>query len=366
MAAEKLSREQRLRKEAQLQSLYIKLGSLRDREASYITASANIPYALLGQISEAQQDIQLLETELAEPDDNSTEARGCRFYREAVEAETIGDFAKAGKLYKSAARYSHQDGNAAARSIRYKVKAQKLKEAAAEQDWLATSAGRSKQRMLLGFVVILILILVVIFAFSSGSSTEFQQAVAADPTRLVSPTLPVVQLIIPDTPTPLPILTATPSPVPVVMVDTPQVVATSPPQTLLPTHTHTPPPAPTRTPVPALKAAPKIVGPKDGLVWNAGAIVFEFQEADLAYDEIYCLNTIRGYDSTGTENWSYAPTGSQKPSVVIEANVFHVAKTLGMKCVTWSAGIGKGTCENIVSQTTVPRVIGLPRPCEFR
>ena len=365
MSVEKLSREQRLRKEAQLQSLYIKLGSLRDREASYITASANIPDALLGQISEAQQDIQLLETELAEPDDNSTEARGCQFYGEAVAAESAGDFTKAGRLYKSAARYSHQDGNAAAKSIRYKVKAQKLKEAAAEKDWLATPAGRSKQRMLLGFVVILILILVVIFAFSSGSSTEFQQAAAADPTLLISPTLPVVQLIIPDTPTPLPIPTATPSPVPVVVVDTPQIVATSPPQTLLPTNTNTPP-APTRTPVPALKAAPRIVGPKDGLVWNAGAIVFEFQEADLAYDELYCLNTIRGYDSTGTENWSYAPTGSRKPSVVIDANVFHVAKSLGMKCVSWSAGIGKGTCENIVSQTTVDRIIGLPRPCEFR
>lgn len=364
MAAEKLSREQRLRKEAQLQSLYIKLGSLRDREASYITASANIPNALLGQISEAQQNIQLLETELAEPDDNSTEARGCQFYREAVEAEAAGDFAKAGKLYKSAARYSHQDGNAAIRSVRYKIKAKKLKEAAAEQDWLATPAGRSKQRMLLGFVVILILILAVIFAFSGGSSSEFQQAAAADPTLLVSPTLPVVQLIIPDTPTPLPIPTATPSPVPVVVVDTPQLTATSPPQTPPPTNTSLP--EPTRTLVPALKAAPRIVGPKDGLVWNAGAIVFEFQEADLAYDELYCVSSLRGFDVTGTENWSYTPTGSKKTAVAIEANVFHVAKSLGMKCVSWSAGIGKGTCENIVSHTTVPRVIGLPRPCESR
>ena len=365
MAAEKLSREQRLRKEAQLQSLYINLANLRDREASYIDTLANIPEVLLGQIGEAQQSIQLLETELSEPGDNSTEARGRQFYREAVEAETAGDLSKAGKLYRSAARYSHQDGNAAVRSVRYKIKAQKLKATSAEQDWLATPAGRSKQRMLLGFVVILILILVVIFAFRNGSTSEFQQAVAEDPTLLISPTLPVVQLIIPDTPTPLPIPSTTPSPTPLAATAAPQITATPTTQPP-PPPTNTPLPAPTRTPVPALKAAPKIVGPKDGLVWNAGAIVFEFQEADLAYDELYCLNTIRGYDSTGTENWSYAPTGSETPTIAIEANVFQVAKSLGMKCVTWSAGIGKGTCDNIVSQTTVERVIGLPRPCEFR
>jgi hypothetical protein len=51
--------------------------------------------------------------------------------------------------------------------------------------------------------------------------------------------------------------------------------------------------------------------------------------------------------------------------VVIEANVFRVAKVQGMQCIKWAAGIGKGTCENIISQTTVPRVIGLPRPCDF-
>ena len=364
MAAEKLSREQRLRKEAQLQSQYINLANLREREASYIDTLAIIPDALLGQISEAQQNIQSLENELSEPDDNSTEARGRQFYREAVEAETAGDLSKAGKLYRSAARYSHQDGNAAVRSVRYKIKAEKLKATSVEQEWLATPAGRSKQRMLLGFVVILILILVVIFAFSRGSSTEFQQAVADDPTLLISPTLPVVQLIIPDTPTPLPIPSPTPSHTPPVATAAPQIAATPTTRPSTPTNTATP--APTRTPVPALKAAPKIVGPKDGLVWNAGAIVFEFQEIDLAYDELYCLDTIRGYDSTGTENWSYAPTGSQKPAIVIEANVFQVAKTLGMKCVSWSAGIGKGTCDNLVSQTTVERVIGLPRPCEFR
>ncbi len=366
MAAETLSREQRLRKEAQLQTLYINLANLRDREASYISTSANIPDALLGQINEAQQNIQMLETELAEPGDNSTEARGRQFYREAVEAETTGDLNKAGKLYKSAARYAHQDGNAGARSVRYKIRAEKLRAAATEQDWLATPKGRSKQRILLGFVVILILILVVIFAFSNGSSIKFQQAVAASPTLLVSPTLPVVQLIIPNTPTPLPIPTATPSPPPpsATATDTLQVVVTSPTQP--PDIVDTPSPTPTRTPVPPLKPAPVIIGPKDGLVWKDGAVVFEFQETDLAYDELYCVNTLRGFDAAGAENWSNAPVGSKNRTIAIEANVFHVAKSLGMKCVTWSAGIGKGTCDNLVSYTTVERVIGLPRPCEVK
>jgi hypothetical protein len=106
--------------------------------------------------------------------------------------------------------------------------------------------------------------------------------------------------------------------------------------------------------------------PKDGLVWSAGAIVFEFADMDLAYDELYCLNTMRGYDNTLTENWSFPPTGNKKPAIPIEANVFRVARTRGMQCVVWSAAIGKHSCDNIISQSTEERVIGLPRPCDFK
>jgi hypothetical protein len=87
---------------------------------------------------------------------------------------------------------------------------------------------------------------------------------------------------------------------------------------------------------------------------------------DLAYDELYCLNTLRGYDQTLTENWSFPPTGSKKRSIVIEANVFRVAKAQEIECIVWSAAIGKETCENIISQSTEERVIGLPRPCDFK
>jgi hypothetical protein len=117
--------------------------------------------------------------------------------------------------------------------------------------------------------------------------------------------------------------------------------------------------------VPTLQPPPRIVGPRDGLVWLDGAIVFEFEPLNLAFDELYCLNTLRGYDSTATENWSYAPVGSKRPSIVVDSNVFKVAKVQGMQCVKWSVSIGKGSCDNPITRSSVGRVIGLPRPCDF-
>ena len=69
------------------------------------------------------------------------------------------------------------------------------------------------------------------------------------------------------------------------------------------------PPPPTVTPTElAEKIAPLVIGPKDGLVWGDGAIVFEFEDMNIPEDELYCLNTrCSGYDNTLTENWSHPP-----------------------------------------------------------
>jgi hypothetical protein len=125
-------------------------------------------------------------------------------------------------------------------------------------------------------------------------------------------------------------------------------------------------PTDTPTPAPTLRPALRIVGPTNNLVWLDGAVVFEFGTVDLAFDELYCLTTLRGFDQTNTENWSFPPTGSKEPAIAIEANVFRVAKAQDMRCIVWSAGIGKGSCENIISHSTEERVIGLPQPCKFR
>lgn len=101
-------------------------------------------------------------------------------------------------------------------------------------------------------------------------------------------------------------------------------------------------------------------------MWNDGAIVFEFEDLNLADDELYCLNTLRGYDITNTENWSYPPAGNSEPYIPIQAHVFRIAKAQDIRCIVWSAAIGQGSCENIISENTVERVIGLPRPCDFK
>ena len=100
MATYEYSREQRLRKQAELQSLYTNLTSLREREASYIEASMTVPERLVGQIEEIRQEVINVERELLTLGDETLEMPARQFYREAFEAESAEDLPKAIKLYK--------------------------------------------------------------------------------------------------------------------------------------------------------------------------------------------------------------------------------------------------------------------------
>jgi hypothetical protein len=346
-------REQRLRKQAELQSLYLNLANLRKQEVSYIEVSANIPELLLHQINETRQEIRAVEDELLALNDETIQTPGRQFYREAFDSELAGDFDKAIKLYKNASHYNHPDAGIAIRSVRYARKVARNK--AAGKTWTpSTPTGRLRSRLLIGLAAALVLVSMGIFVISRYFLSP-SETTATEPTATLTP--PAVILIIPDTATPPPTLTqtpmATPTPTP---TDTPSLILPVVP----PTKTLTP------TPVPTLKPAPRIIEPRDNLVWHAGAVVFEFQEMNLAEDELYCLNTLRGFDKTNTENWSFPPIGNEKPSIAIEANVIGVAKDSGMRCIVWSASIGKESCENIISQSTEERVIGLPQPCNFK
>ena len=352
-----LSREQRIRKQAELQSLYGSLANLRERETSYIDASARIPELFHSQLDDTRRQIAELELELAAPNDDSAEVKGRELYALGFEAELAGEFSKAEKAYKKSARYSHRDASAAIRSVRYQVKRGRTK---TTEIWLPTAKRQGNNRWFLAVVLILLLILVIVLLLNWPSRQSTQPVIAVEFTSTPAATV-VVQLIIPNTPTPQPTATLAPSPLP------------SPTQTLPPTPIPDLPvptvplstPDDTPTPVPTLMPPLRIIGPDDGLVWNDGAIVFEFEPRVLNFDEMYCLTSIRGYDYSNTENWSYQPVGNNRPYIAIDANVFRVAKVQGMQCVSWSAGIGKGSCDNIISQTTVPRVIGLPRACDF-
>jgi hypothetical protein len=273
-----------------------------------------------------------------------------QFYREAFEAELAGNLSEAITLYKSASRHTHPDAGAALRSVRYAIKTAKNKSVAG-RIWAPVSTGQPRGGLWLGLAVVLIIVLIGIFAFSGGLPSTSPPAVAEEPTA--TPTPPEVVLIIPDTATPVPTRTPTDTPLPP-PTDTPQATPTE----VEPTETP--------LPLPTLWPAPKIIGPKNGLVWKDGTIVFEFEDFRLGYNELYCLNTMRGYDKTNTENWSHPPVGNKKPSIPIEASVFKIAKIQGIQCVVWSASIGGGTCDNIISEITEERVIGLPEVCDFK
>lgn len=352
MAADIHSREQRLRKQAELQSLYGNLASLREREASYIAASAVIPELLLNQVNEQRHQIEQLENELLALDDDTVQKPARQLYREAFEAEQANDLEKAQKLYKNAARSAHPDAEAALRSVRYQLRTAKTKTSTAGQLGSLTARARSENRVWIGLIVILILFLV---AFITGYRfwiTASPEVSAVKPTATTTPTPQNVILIVPDTPTFVPTEASTATPTltpPPPSTPTGSAITTSSPE-----------------PEPTLRPAPQILEPKDGLVWLDGAVVFEFRQQDLAFDELYCLNTMRGYDKTQTENWSFPPVGNKTPAIPIESNVFRVAKLQGMECIVWSAAIGKGSCDNLVSQSTEERVIGLPRPCNIR
>lgn len=356
MATDVHTREQRLRKQAELQSLYLNLANLRKQEASYIEASAGMPDLLVNQINELRQEINGVENELLGLNDDSIQSPARQFYREAVEAELAGDTEKAIKLYKNASHYNHPDAGAAIRSVRYARKMVKNRAGSSGKTWTpADAASQTRNRFLIGLAGLLILVLVAIFFLSGRLFAPPPETVSAEPSATTTP--PAVILIVPATatllPTPLP-PSATSTPVPTA---TPTSADTPTPKAL---------PTDTPTPAPTLRPAPRIIGPTNNLVWLDGAVVFEFEELDLAFDELYCVNTLRGFDKTNTENWSFPATGSKKPAVPIEANVIRVAKAQDMRCIVWSGSIGKGSCDNIISYSTEERVIGLPQPCNFK
>ena len=359
MAAEILSREQRLRKQAELQSLYINLASLREREASYIRASAAIPALIVNQINEVRHGIIATEHELLAFNDDAKVPPAQKYYAQAFEAEQASEYARSVKLYKQAARYDHADADSAIRSVNYQAKITK-KRAGNDRAWSPSQVSRPQRRILFALALLLLLTLVLILAFSGRSPAGSEQIAAVEPilTEIVTPA--VVKLIIPNTATPpQPLPTSTPTATPLA-TDTVQ-----PPLNLVQSETiSTPTPAP--TPTDSLRAAPKLIGPKDGLVWKDGAVVFEFEELNLADNELYCLNTIRGFDINNGENWSYAPTGNKLPFVAVDAHVFRIARIQGMQCLVWSASIGRDSCDNIISKSTAERVIGLPRPCDIK
>jgi hypothetical protein len=342
------SREQRLRKQAEIQSLYTNLTSLREREASYVQFSTAIPEQVGKQIVEVQQKIQATENELVALGDETFDTPARQFYRDGLQAEAAGNFDEALKQYKNATRHDHPDGNAALRSLRYRIKTENLKTGAGA--WAATSSGRPSRTLFwLGAAGVIIIVLIALFFLGRGFGTESPSAAAVEFTDTPTPT---EVIIIPSTATSTPTNTPTHTPTP------------TPTNTVEPTPTELPV-TDTPTPAPTLRPALKIVGPKNGLVWKDGAVVFEFEDADLFFNELYCLNSMRGYDKTNTENWSHPPIGKKQPSIPIEASVFRIAKTQGIECITWSASIGVDSCDNIVSKDTPTRVIGLPRVCKI-
>jgi hypothetical protein len=343
-----MSDPKRLRAQAELQSLYNQLANLREREADYFQTVSGVPNWLTNKIGETRQEIARLEGEELALDESAVEASSAnRFYREAYALELAGDLVKAERLYKQAARHNHPDADAARRSVRQRRKGKSVTRV-------------TRNRYVVSLVVLFIVAgVILLLGNNRGNPTggPKQEATTDMPAATFTP--PVVVLVT-STPTLIPTPTNTPKATALsVSTDTPQPRPTE----VLPTDT--PAPTPTPTPPPPLRPAPKMIGPRDNLVWQGGAVVFYFEKLDLAEDELYCLDTLRGYDRTLTENWSKAPVGSKDPSIAVEANAFEVAQTQGMQCITWSAYIGQGTCENIISGKTELRIIGLPDPCEF-
>ena len=363
MTAGTNTREQRLRKQAELQSLSRDLATLRKQEGEYISTQAVVPAQLMQQIGKIRQQTKRVEDELLLLEEESIDIPAYQFYRKAFAAELDKAYDEALKLYKNAARHSHGDAQAASRSLRYRLKTAKPKTTA----WSSISSERPRTRFPWGVIVaLLIFVALFSFALSYGVPQFTNEAVVGGTLSLSTRTatatdipLPPV-IIVPSTAT----LTPTGTRFASVSTDaTPVTEATNTlaaeiqPPTAIPLVTATP------TPLVVLESAPLVIGPKNGLVWGDGSIVFEFEDMGIREDELYCLDTLRGYDKTLTENWSHPPIGKKQRSIPIEANVFRIAKTQGIQCIAWSAYIGRGTCENVVSQHTDTYIIGLPRAC---
>ena len=346
------SREQRLRKQAELQSLNSNLANLREQEDSYISVQAATPERLTQQITKVRQQIQGVQTELISLGDETVETPARQFYWEAFAAELTKDEDKALKLYRNAARYDYPDANAAIRSLKHLSKVAKNKATIAASPWSNSAGSQSRGKFFLGvIIVILIFAVIVALGLNNYLSQPAGEAVVLEAaTALIATVIPPT-IIVPNTATPNPTLTSLPA--------TPTNTATP-----LPSTTATLiPPTPSPTPTSILRGAPAIIGPRDGLVWGDGAIVFEFENMGLAENELYCLNTLKGFDKTLTENWSYPPVGSKTPRIPVEKNVFRTAKVQEIQCIVWSAYIGRDNCQTIISQTSPERVIGLPQTC---
>ena len=105
MSAGVNAREQRLRKQAELQSLQSQLLNLRSQqEESYISSQATIPPQLTQQIDKVRQQLESVEDELISLGDETLASTGRQLYREAFKSELAEDHDKALKLYKQAAR----------------------------------------------------------------------------------------------------------------------------------------------------------------------------------------------------------------------------------------------------------------------
>lgn len=329
----------RLRVQAELQSLYTQLSNLREREADYFQTVSGVPAWLVSKINETRRNIFRLEDELHTLDPRLAETAAKRLYREAYDAETVEDWKNAERLYRQAERHHHPDAESARHSLKHRQNA-------------GTPARQSVAGWLIfGAIVVVALVLIYINNTQPGqpAQTPVASLVTATPLAL-APIVPTA------TPTLLPTYTPKPASSPAVVTSTPATSAEA--------VTPTPSPTPSPTPV-LLRQAPKMIGPQNNLVWQGGAIVFYFEDLNLAPNELYCLDTLRGYDKTLTENWSKAPVGSKAPTIPVEANVFVVAKSEGMQCVTWSAYIGHETCDTPISQKTGTQIIGLPDPCRF-
>ncbi|RME77111.1 MAG: hypothetical protein D6784_04375, partial [Chloroflexi bacterium] len=180
MVADLQSREQRLRKQAELQSLYLNLSSLREREASYIAVSAAVPELLTHQIDDLRRQINQVEDELLALGDESLDTPARRAYVDGLTAEQSGNFDAALKLYRQAARTSHPDADAAIRSVRYKIRAAKNRPVGTAP-WIGGSASGRRFRLSAGLVglVLLSLVAVTIAAVSSWRRSPAPPPVAA-------------------------------------------------------------------------------------------------------------------------------------------------------------------------------------------
>lgn len=327
----------RLRVQAELQSLYTQLSNLREREADYFQTVSGVPAWLLSKIDETRRNIFRLEDELQTLDPRLAETTAKRLYREAYDAEIVENWKNAEQLYRQSERHHHPDAESARHSLRQRQ-----------------NAGAPVSQSMVGWLIFLA-IGIVILALIYVNNAQVNQPPETPVTSLVTATLlPLAPIVATATPTLLPTYTPKPTSLPVVTISAPAQ----------PISTPTPFLTPSPTPV-LLRQAPKMIGPQNNLVWQGGAIVFYFEDLDLAPNELYCLDTLRGYDKTLTENWSKAPVGSKAPTIPVEANVFVIAQSKGMQCVTWSAYIGQETCDAPVSQKTGVQIIGLPDPCRF-